>query len=176
MAIRYNKLWKLLIDKEMMKKDFDFSMIKIIKKQSDKDVKKYLFELTDGNKIESVLMYHNYGISLCVSSQVGCNMGCKFCESGRLKKIRNLETYEIVEQLLLIEEDINLNKVPLDDKKVYDLFKEANTSGIFQFESDGMRAFLKKLKPELPHDAAIPFLGMFLKITIITATTLTWKD
>lgn len=92
--------------KEKLKEDFDFSFIKIIKKQSDEDVKKYLFELNDGNKIESVLMYHNYGISLCVSSQVGCNMGCKFCESGRLKKVRNLETYEIVEQLLLIEEDI----------------------------------------------------------------------
>ena len=92
--------------KEKIKNDFDFSMIKIIKKQSDQDVKKYLFELTDGNRIESVLMYHNYGISLCVSSQVGCNMGCRFCESGRLKKVRNLEAYEIVEQLILIEEDI----------------------------------------------------------------------
>ena len=94
--------------KDKLKKDFDFSFIKIIKKQTDDDVKKYLFELTDGNRIESVLMYHNYGISLCVSSQVGCNMGCAFCESGRLKKVRNLETYEIVEQLLLIEDDLNI--------------------------------------------------------------------
>ena len=86
--------------------DFDFTFIKIKLKQEDKDVKKYLFELQDGNLIESVLMYHDYGISICVSSQVGCNMGCKFCESGRLKKIRNLETYEVVQQLLLIEEDI----------------------------------------------------------------------
>lgn len=93
--------------REKISKSFDFSFIKIIKKQEDTDVKKYLFELTDGNTIESVLMYHNYGISLCVSSQVGCNMGCAFCESGRLKKVRNLETYEIVEQLLLIENDIN---------------------------------------------------------------------
>ncbi len=92
--------------KEILLKDYDFSFIKIIKKQEDTDVKKYLFELSDGNTIESVLMYHNYGISICVSSQVGCNMGCKFCESGRLKKVRNLEAYEIVEQLLLIEEDI----------------------------------------------------------------------
>lgn len=52
-------------------------------------------------------MHHNYGNSICVSSQVGCNMGCTFCESGRLKKIRNLEAYEMVEQLLYIEEDIN---------------------------------------------------------------------
>ena len=92
--------------KERLQKDFDFSFIKIKLKQEDIDVKKYLFELKDGNLIESVLMYHDYGISICVSSQVGCNMGCVFCESGRLKKIRNLETYEVVEQLLLIEEDI----------------------------------------------------------------------
>lgn len=94
--------------KDKLREDFDFSFIKILKKQEDTDVKKYLFELTDGNRIESVLMYHNYGISLCVSSQVGCNMGCRFCESGRLKKVRNLEPYEIVEQLLLIEKDLNI--------------------------------------------------------------------
>lgn len=94
--------------KELLQKDYDFSFIKIIKKQEDEDVKKYLFELKDGALIESVVMYHNYGISLCVSSQVGCNMGCAFCESGRLKKVRNLETYEIVEQLLLIEKDLNI--------------------------------------------------------------------
>lgn len=94
--------------KEKLKEDFDFSFIKILKKQEDQDVKKYLFELADGNRIESVLMFHDYGTSLCVSSQVGCNMGCAFCESGRLKKVRNLETYEIVEQLLLIEKDAHV--------------------------------------------------------------------
>ena len=92
--------------KEKLIEDFDFSFIKIKLKQEDTDVKKYLFELADGNLIESVLMYHDYGISICVSSQVGCNMGCAFCESGRLKKVRNLEAYEVVQQLLLIEEDI----------------------------------------------------------------------
>lgn len=89
-----------------LKENFDFNKIKLLQKQTDKDVSKYLFELFDGQTIETVLMYHNYGISICVSSQVGCNMGCKFCESGRLKKVRNLEAYEIVEQILYIEEDI----------------------------------------------------------------------
>ena len=69
--------------------------------------KKFIFRLLDGEKVEAVLMEHDYGLSVCVSSQVGCNMGCKFCESGRLKKVRNLETYEIVEQILLIEQYIN---------------------------------------------------------------------
>ena len=92
--------------KEHLVSNFSFDKIKLIVKQEDKDVKKYLFELLDGQRIESVLMYHDYGISICVSSQVGCNMGCKFCESGRLKKVRNLEAYEIVQQILMIEEDI----------------------------------------------------------------------
>mgnify|MGYP004570393187 FL=1 len=48
-------------------------------------------------------MRHDYGNSVCISSQVGCNMGCKFCESGRRKKVRNLETYEMVLQILMIE-------------------------------------------------------------------------
>lgn len=91
---------------ELLKENFSFGGIKLVLKQEDTNVKKYLFELLDGQRIESVLMYHDYGISICVSSQVGCNMGCKFCESGRLKKIRNLESYEIVEQILYIEEDI----------------------------------------------------------------------
>ena len=92
--------------KEHLKSNFSFEKIKLVIKQEDKDVKKYLFELLDGQRIESVLMYHDYGISICVSSQVGCNMGCRFCESGRLKKVRNLEAYEIVQQILMIEEDI----------------------------------------------------------------------
>ena len=95
---------KDLIDK--LAENFNTDMIKIVKKQEDKTASKYLFKLFDDNYIEAVLMYHDYGISVCVSSQVGCNMGCKFCESGRLKKVRNLETYEMVEQILLIEQDI----------------------------------------------------------------------
>ncbi|MDD3048600.1 MAG: 23S rRNA (adenine(2503)-C(2))-methyltransferase RlmN [Bacilli bacterium] len=89
-----------------LKEDFKFNQIKLITKNEDADVIKYLFELNDGEKIESVLMFHDYGISLCISTQVGCNMGCAFCESGRLKKVRNLDPNEMVLQLLLIEEDI----------------------------------------------------------------------
>ena len=85
---------------------FCFSDIEIVSKQEDVDVKKYLFKLSDNNKVEAVLMYHDYGNSLCISTQVGCNMGCAFCESGRLKKVRNLEVYEMVMQILKIEEDI----------------------------------------------------------------------
>ena len=93
---------------ERLNNDFDTSLIKIVKRLEDKDTYKYLFELNDSNHIEAVVMKHDYGNSVCVSSQVGCNMGCAFCESGRLKKVRNLETYEMVEQILLIENDLNI--------------------------------------------------------------------
>ena len=89
-----------------MQEDLSVEFIKIEKVLEGPDVKKFLFRLLDGEYIEAVLMEHNYGLSVCVSSQVGCNMGCKFCESGRLKKVRNLETYEIVEQILLIQKYI----------------------------------------------------------------------
>ena len=92
--------------REKLKRDFTYDFIKIKRCEKGEDVRKYLFELNDNNYVEAVLMEHDYGISVCVSSQVGCNMGCKFCESGRLKKVRNLETFEMVEQILLIEEDI----------------------------------------------------------------------
>jgi len=93
--------------REKLKKDFSFDLITIQKKQEDKLTKKYLFKLHDGNFVEAVLMKHDYGLSICISSQVGCNMGCAFCESGRLKKVRDLGTYEMVEQIMLVEKDIN---------------------------------------------------------------------
>lgn len=91
---------------EKLNSEFSTKMITIQKKQEDKLTKKYLFKLHDDNYIEAVLMEHDYGLSICVSSEVGCNMGCAFCEYGRLKKVRNLEAHEMVEQILLVEEDI----------------------------------------------------------------------
>ena len=92
---------------EELSNDFTMEMIEVSKVQHDVDAHKYLFRLYDNNYIEAVLMEHDYGLSVCVSSEVGCNMGCKFCESGRRKKVRNLEAYEMVEQILLIEKDIS---------------------------------------------------------------------
>lgn len=61
---------------------------------------KFLFELSDGSDIETVVMNFEYGNSICITSQVGCNMGCKFCASGTLKKIRDLSSGEMVAQVL----------------------------------------------------------------------------
>lgn len=91
-----------------LKEDFKLDDIEIIAKRDGKDVIKFLFNLSDNNKVEAVLMLHDYGNSLCVSTQVGCNMGCTFCESGRLKKVRNLETHEMVLQILKIEKELNI--------------------------------------------------------------------
>ncbi len=98
------------ISKEIINKlkaDFSFDDMLLVKEEIDKDVTKYLFKLSDDNYIEAVLMNHNYGNSLCISTQVGCNMGCLFCESGRLKKKRDLTTSELVLQILKVEARIN---------------------------------------------------------------------
>ena len=77
----------------------------IFKKQISNDgTIKFLLELADGNKIETVLMPYNYGDAVCVTSQVGCNMGCAFCASGLLKKKRDLSTAEMVGQILVVDE------------------------------------------------------------------------
>ena len=89
-----------------LKEDFIIDDLIILKKDKGKDVVKYLFGLYDNEKIEAVVMYHDYGISLCISTEVGCNMSCAFCESGRLKKRRNLNVNELVLQILAIEKDI----------------------------------------------------------------------
>lgn len=72
------------------------------------DTKKYLFLLRDDNIIESVLMKYSYGYSACISTQVGCRMGCMFCASTKEGCIRNLDPYEMAEQIYAIEEDLGI--------------------------------------------------------------------
>ena len=74
---------------EKLNNDLPIERVKLVNVERDKDVNKYLFKLKDNEHIEAVLMRHDYGNSICVSSQIGCNMGCKFCESGRRKKTQN---------------------------------------------------------------------------------------
>lgn len=93
---------------EILKENFEIGSLWVQKKEESDTALKYLFKLADDNYIEAVVMKHDYGTSVCVSSQIGCNMGCAFCESGRLKKVRDLTPGEIVEQLLAIEADSGL--------------------------------------------------------------------
>lgn len=90
---------------EYFKDNFACNILKIEKEQISIDgTRKYLFELYDGRFVETVLMKHDYGYSVCVSSQVGCNMGCSFCASGMNKKERNLEVGEMVLQVKTIND------------------------------------------------------------------------
>src|SRR5690625_3954143 len=74
-----------------------------IKQVSSDGTIKFLFRLADGNLIETVLMRFNYGLSVCVTTQVGCNIGCTFCASGLLPKSRDLTSGEIVEQIMNVQ-------------------------------------------------------------------------
>ncbi|MDO4197642.1 MAG: 23S rRNA (adenine(2503)-C(2))-methyltransferase RlmN [Erysipelotrichaceae bacterium] len=99
------------ISKDLQKKlneDFIIDSISIKDVQVSKDgTEKYLFEMADGSLVESVMMVFEYGYSACLSSQVGCNMGCTFCASGLLKKQRNLSAGEIVLQALMIQKRLD---------------------------------------------------------------------
>ena len=97
--------------REKLKQNYDICNFEIVRKLESKDgTKKYLFGLSDGNAIESVLMEYHFGKTVCVSSQIGCKMGCKFCASTGIPFVRNLTSGEIVEQILAIEQDIG-NKI-----------------------------------------------------------------
>ena len=82
----------------------------IIKKivSSNKDTTKYLLKLHDDNIIETVLMHHDYGYSICISSQVGCAMGCSFCASTIDGLVRNLSPYEMLSQIYAVTNDNNI--------------------------------------------------------------------
>lgn len=81
-----------------------------IKQESKDGTIKCLFKLNDNEKVESVLMHYVYGYSVCVSSQVGCNMSCKFCASGLLKKKRNLTPGEMLLQVLYYDDYLKKEK------------------------------------------------------------------
>lgn len=99
---------------EELKKDFTLDKLELVTSQKSFDgTQKFLFRLSDGNLIETVLMNHDYGYSVCVTTEVGCNMGCMFCASGMKKKLRNLEASEIVLQVLTVSKlaDVRVSHV-----------------------------------------------------------------
>lgn len=104
----FDEMTNLSIDlRQKLKENYTLCIFKTIKKLESKqdETKKYLFDLLEGNAIETVLMKYHHGYSICVSTQVGCKMGCKFCASTGIPFIRNLTSGEIVEQILAIERE-----------------------------------------------------------------------
>lgn len=93
---------------EHLKENFTINLLELERLQVSSDgTRKYLFKLSDGHFIESVLMRHNYGNSICVTSEVGCNMGCAFCASGELGCVRRLTLEEMVLQVLTVQKDLD---------------------------------------------------------------------
>ena len=105
----FDEMTNLSIElREKLKENYTMCNYNILKKQESKDgTKKYLFDVLDGNAIETVLMQYHHGKTVCVSSQIGCKMGCKFCASTGIQLVRKLTAGEIVEQILAVEQDIN---------------------------------------------------------------------
>ena len=93
---------------ELLEENFELhTMEEEIKQESKDGTIKYLFKLSDGNLIETVLMRFDYGLSVCVTTQVGCNIGCSFCASGLLRKNRDLTSGEIVEQIMYVQKNLD---------------------------------------------------------------------
>ena len=106
-ATRFEQMSDLSKDlRHTLESEFVLDDLEITEKQVSSDgTIKYLLKLQDGNLIEAVLMIHDYGRSLCVTSQVGCNMQCQFCASGLLRKQRNLTAGEMVGQVMKVQQD-----------------------------------------------------------------------
>lgn len=93
--------------REKLREEYQISGVSILEKQISQknDTAKYLFALSDGNVIESVWMKYHHGNSVCVSSQVGCRMGCTFCASTLAGLTRNLTAGEMLSQIYEIQKD-----------------------------------------------------------------------
>ena len=93
---------------KQLDQDFSMELPQLVEQTEGDDTTKFLFSLQDGSLIEAVLMRQKYGNSLCISSQVGCNMACAFCQSGRFKKVRNLLPEELTGQIIYIQKHLRL--------------------------------------------------------------------
>lgn len=90
--------------KERLHEGFHIDIGRIVQEQSDDGTFKFLIEFEDGQTVESVLMDYHHGMSLCISTQVGCRMGCEFCASTKNGLLRNLTPGEMLSQVVLVEE------------------------------------------------------------------------
>ncbi len=90
--------------REMCKTEYEFTALKLVREQESRldGTKKFLFQLADGHVVESVWMKYKHGNSVCISSQVGCRMGCKFCASTLGGLVRNLSPSEMLDQIYAI--------------------------------------------------------------------------
>ena len=123
----------------------DYPKYEIVKTLVSKEdgTKKYIFSFSDGQVVEGVLMEYKYGKTLCISTQVGCRMGCKFCASGLNGLIRNLTAGEILGQVLLVNKDLGGG---LKDRKITNLVLMGSGEPLDNYEN--VTKFLKLVSSE----------------------------
>ena len=120
--MRANQIWKFVYKKglnislmktsadlkEDLKENFNFNRIEISEKKISKDgTIKWLLKLADNNLVETVFIPSEKRGTLCISSQVGCTLNCKFCHTGTQRMVKNLTTHEIINQILVAKDELN---------------------------------------------------------------------
>lgn len=149
-ASSFDEMTNLSIElREKLKADFTFESLSVEKVQTSVDgTKKYLLKAPDGNYIESVFMKYEYGNSICVSTQVGCNMGCVFCASGIGGKIRNLKAWEILDEFLVVQKDAGqpINHIVLMGMgEPFDNYEEVKEFISLIHDKDGINLSLRNI-------------------------------
>ncbi|VRP45044.1 radical SAM enzyme, Cfr family [Streptococcus pneumoniae] len=125
---------------------------RIVQESADGTVK-YLFELPDGMLIETVLMRQHYGLSVCVTTQVGCNIGCTFCASGLIKKQRDLNNGEIVAQIMLVQ------------KYFADEGVQVNLAVSFHAPNNELRSSIMKINRAFPIEKLFAAIEYYIETT-----------
>lgn len=102
--------------RKVLNEKYSLALPTVFTRQNSEDgTIKLLLQLADGQKIETVLMHYVYGDAICITSEIGCNMGCQFCASGLLKKVRGLSAGEMMGQLIVVN---RLLKADNDSRRV----------------------------------------------------------
>ena len=136
--------------REKLKENYEIRKVKMIDHQISKvdPTEKFLFELEDGNMVESVLMKYNYGNSVCISSQAGCRMGCRFCASTIGGLVRSLETSEMLRQIYHIQkitEERVSNVVVMGTGEPFDNYDELIRALNIFHEEKGLNISLRNI-------------------------------
>lgn len=135
--------------REKLSKEYSFESLKVELVQKSKDgTQKFLFKTPDGEFLESVFMQYEYGNSICVSTQIGCNMGCVFCASGIGGKIRNLKAFEMLDEFVMVQKYTGktLNHIVLMGMgEPFDNYEEVKKFITLLHDTDGINLSLRNI-------------------------------
>lgn len=135
--------------KEKISKSYSYESMEVAKVQTSKDgTKKYLLKAPDNEYVEAVFMKYEYGNSICVSTQVGCNMGCVFCASGIGGKRRNLYAWEMLDEFAVVQKDAGepINHIVLMGMgEPFDNYEEVKKFITLLHDKDGINLSLRNI-------------------------------